>query len=590
MNLSAKSFEDIFNSGIWEGQQQFADGTLQTFDGATFKIHRVILSLRSGFFRALFSFNLNQETIDIPSIDSRTLESILLYIYTSAITLDEKNVWDLMIASDYLLLDDLLKNCQSFAIQNMTSKNCLSSLSIAWHNDRLGISGDFYRYALVHFEDILKAEDGGFEALPFEILKKLLKSNNLNAISEKSVWKVIVSWIEANSFSRLPHVPALLLCLKLDEEVDEELAAEILSHVIVSNNPHCSDLMLSKQFNYYLSSCKLLSEHARSEPISCQNSPNSYAPRMPKRLYIIARHTLTSTKCGSELFLTYDNELDFGRQIGETDFFIDTIVQIGQFIYMFNEWTKINLIFDIAEEAWLPVSISRGSRHDSYIITLGEHLFSVGGTKSGDGWTKFIFRYDFVENRWRPITMPHRVVIYGTVPLKGKIYIVGMGEFEPTPILMCQVYDPERNEWNLFPPPNICRQEFSTVAFHEQVFLIAGEKDGHYLKTVEVYDPLQNTWMCLPDLPFSYFYPKAVTVDDKIIVYENINDDTRFYKVSPPVYWDENTRMWRIINESSPLFCIERYTFLVLDDCRLVKDLTAKNRRPGIKWDRIFPL
>ncbi|GBM06958.1 hypothetical protein AVEN_170735-1 [Araneus ventricosus] len=192
MNTPAKSFAVIFNSGFWEGQQQFTDGTLQTDDGMTFRIHRVVLSQRSGYFQALFSFNLNQETIIIPNIDSKILENILLYIYTGGAILDEKNVWDLKIASDYLLLDDLLKSCRSFSVQNMTCTNCLSSLSIAWQIDKLATRDDCYRYALVHFEDILKTPNGGLEELPFEILKKLLESKSLNVISERSVWKAIV--------------------------------------------------------------------------------------------------------------------------------------------------------------------------------------------------------------------------------------------------------------------------------------------------------------------------------------------------------------------------------------------------------------
>ncbi|GBM65682.1 Kelch-like protein 17 [Araneus ventricosus] len=589
MNIPAKTFAQIFNSGFWEDQQLFTDGTLQTDDGTTFRIHRVVLSQRSRYFRALFSFNLNQEPIVIKNTDSKILESILLYIYTGDAILDEKNVLDLMIASDYLLLDDLLENCRSFAIQNVTCTNCLSTLSIAWQIEKLAIRDDCYRYALVHFEDILKTTNGGLEELPFKILKKLLESKSLNVISERSVWKAIVKWTGTDSSSRLPHVPAFLTCLRLEEEVDEELAAEILCHTIVSDNPHCYDLMLSKQFNYYLTKCTLLSQHTRSEAICYQNSPCSFGPRMPNHLYIIARHTLTPTKYGSELFMTYDNGLDFWRQIGETNFFIDTMVQIGQFIYIFNASPKLNLIFDILEEAFLPIRISPGPRHDSYMVTLGEQLYSVGGSKFVGDSARMIYSYEFDRNLWKPIIMPHAIVIYGAVTLKGLIYILGMAELEPAPILICQAYDPEKDDWFLLPPPNIFRRGFSVVVFREQVFVVGGENDEHYLKSAEMYDPIMNTWMSLPDLPYQYFFPKAVIVDNKIIVYENNNDDTRYYEVNPPVYWDQDSWLWRSIDKSSPLYCIERYSFFLLDDHRFLEDITATNRSPGIKWERILP-
>ncbi|KAF8778793.1 Kelch-like protein 3 like protein [Argiope bruennichi] len=586
MSLPFKSFADIFNSGFWEGQQKFTDGTLQTDDGATFRIHRVVLSQRSGYFRALFSFNLNQETVAIPNVDSKILESILLYIYTGIIILDEKNVWDMLIASDYLLLDDLLERCRSFTIQNMTSTNCLSSLAMTLQIDRLGITDDSYRYTLVHFEEALQTSNGELEKLPFEVLSKLLKSNSLNVTSERSVWKAIVLW--TNNSTKLSHVPELLTCLKLEEEVDEDLAAEILSHTIISNNPHCIDLMLRKEFNYYLTKCTLLTQYARSQGIGYQNSPISYCPRMPNRMYLIARHTLTHTKYGSELFLTYDNELDFWRHVGEAEFFIDTMVQIGPFIYMFNVWQNINLVFDIIEETWIPISIPPLPHHNCWIIALGEQLFSIGGIKDNSELTDMIFSYEFERNRWNSILMTHQIVIYGAVVLKDLIYIMGMTDVESTPVLIFQAYNSEDNTWMFLPPPNIYRGGFSVVAYHEQVFVIAGVNDGQYLKSVEVFDPVRNNWTSFPDLPFQYFFPKAVIVDDKIIVYENNNEDTRYYEVSSPVYWDKDAHLWRIIDKSSPLYCTERCSFFVLDASRLVQDITAKNRRPGIKWERIL--
>ncbi|GBL89851.1 hypothetical protein AVEN_179620-1 [Araneus ventricosus] len=156
--------------------------------------------------------------------------------------------------------------------------------------------------------------------------------------------------------------------------------------------------------------------------------------------------------------------------------------------------------------------------------------------------------------------------------------------------MMCRAYDPEENIWILLPPPNIFRREFSIVAFHEQLFVIAGvNNDGESLKNVEVYNPLQNTWMSFPDLPILYYLTRAVILDDKIIVHENYNEGTRYLKVSSPVYWDEGAQIWKIIEESSPWYHVKRYSFLVFDNCRLVKDITAKNRRRWNKWERILP-
>ncbi|GBN19875.1 hypothetical protein AVEN_73524-1 [Araneus ventricosus] len=102
--------------------------------------------------------------------------------------------------------------------------------------------------------------------------------------------------------------------------------------------------------------------------------------------------------------------------------------------------------------------------------------------------------------------------------------------------MICQVYNPEKNTWISLPVPNIFRAEFSVVSNHEQVFVVPKYWEDVHPEKVEVYDPNQNTWMSLPDLPFQYRSPKAVVLEDKIIVYENNEEQSRRYQdVDPPV-------------------------------------------------------
>ncbi|GBN17424.1 hypothetical protein AVEN_188559-1 [Araneus ventricosus] len=122
-------------------------------------------------------------------------------------------------------------------------------------------------------------------------------------------------------------------------------------------------------------------------------------------------------------------------------------------------------------------------------------------------------------------------------------------------------------------------------------------REEEHPKIVEAYDPLQNAWTSLPGLPFEYEYPKVVIADDKIIVCENNEAERRKFQGfepplewKPPVYWDEGADLWRIIDESSPWYHIESYSFLVVDDNRLARDVTTQNRRPGNAWERILPV
>ncbi|GBM49014.1 hypothetical protein AVEN_153535-1 [Araneus ventricosus] len=106
----------------------------------------------------------------------------------------------------------------------------------------------------------------------------------------------------------------------------------------------------------------------------------------------------------------------------------------------------------------------------------------------------------------------------GSTELHELIFTVGVDNRED--VMMCEEYDAENNAWILLPAPSMYRESFVLASYHGQVFLIPNDQDQDHPKTIEVYDPNQNTWSSLPDLPFRYLYAGAAIVDDKIIVYE----------------------------------------------------------------------
>ncbi|GBO13640.1 hypothetical protein AVEN_112914-1, partial [Araneus ventricosus] len=84
-----------------------------------------------------------------------------------------------------------------------------------------------------------------------------------------------------------------------------------------------------------------------------------------------------------------------------------------------------------------------------------------------------------------------------------------------------QAFDTERTPGFLFP----CSQIYgviSIVVFHEKPFIIPTKEDVEpQPKKVEAYDPHSRTFGYITEPTFLYFSPKAVVLDDKIIVYEN---------------------------------------------------------------------
>jgi len=63
--------------------------------------------------------------IRLYSITSDTLKVILDYLYLMQIDLDRANVWDILLAADFLQVPELSRKCISFMEENLSLPQCI---------------------------------------------------------------------------------------------------------------------------------------------------------------------------------------------------------------------------------------------------------------------------------------------------------------------------------------------------------------------------------------------------------------------------------------------------------------------------------
>lgn len=106
---------------------ELSDGKLRTEDGRSFDIHKYVLAKRTEYFYAMFcGIGKKKSDVLIPGIKGEVLSNILCYIYTGNIHVTEENICDLIVASDYLLLNDLLSRLKEFLTRRLSAINCIS--------------------------------------------------------------------------------------------------------------------------------------------------------------------------------------------------------------------------------------------------------------------------------------------------------------------------------------------------------------------------------------------------------------------------------------------------------------------------------
>jgi N-acetylneuraminic acid mutarotase len=94
------------------------------------------------------------------------------------------------------------------------------------------------------------------------------------------------------------------------------------------------------------------------------------------------------------------------------------------------------------------------------------------------------------------------------------------------------------------------RQEHSTAAAGDKIYVIGGLKDGNVTGNVEVYDTQKDSWSSAAPLPLPMHHPNAASVDGKIYVlggitgYANWITTGRTFRYDPPANkWEELAEM-----------------------------------------------
>ncbi|XP_063215755.1 kelch-like protein 10 [Bacillus rossius redtenbacheri] len=110
------------------------DATLRLDDGASFRVHRAVLSASSSYFRALFTSATNSTTkkdVALHGINSTYMASIVRYAYLQQLDIKEETVLELLATADYLCIDGIVEKCLAFAVENLKPENCIGVLKFA---------------------------------------------------------------------------------------------------------------------------------------------------------------------------------------------------------------------------------------------------------------------------------------------------------------------------------------------------------------------------------------------------------------------------------------------------------------------------
>ncbi|RHZ60884.1 hypothetical protein Glove_350g106 [Diversispora epigaea] len=183
-------------------------------DTDIYKVHSIVLRLRSPYFKKKFdeiTFNDDfVKVLKLPKISVKVFNVIIKYVYGGIISLEKLEnsvIFELLIASNELELDELINHLQTHLVYNNASwlrLNFAQVYQTSYQVKNFVIIQEFYNDIIAkHPNTIFESEN--FYSLPEDALISILKRDDLQ-LDEGKIWDYAIQWGKAKN----PTLPANL--------------------------------------------------------------------------------------------------------------------------------------------------------------------------------------------------------------------------------------------------------------------------------------------------------------------------------------------------------------------------------------------
>ncbi|XP_073989181.1 kelch-like protein 10 isoform X2 [Rhodnius prolixus] len=524
------------------------DAVLRLEDGATFPVHRAILSACSPYFKSLFTTTLHSKArtdVLLPGLTAPILNALIEYAYLRKISINKSNVTQLLAASDYLAVLGVMELCCKFLKDELSPENCIGVLKYARDHFCKDLEKETFTYVMRNFPLVAKQSEE-ILFLPVNEICDIIGCDELNVKSEELIWEFVLKWIEQDIENRKKHIVILMKQIRLGLMDTQFFLENVKEHPYVSGNEQCRPLIIETlRFLYDL---EMITQKTGEVA-----TPEIARPRVPHEvLFAIGGWSGGSP---TNFIETYDTRADRWVKVEEVDrtgprAYHGTVV-IGYEIYVIGGFDGMDYFnscrcFNAVTKTWREIAPMNAKRCYVSVAVVDDMIYAMGGY-DGHHRQNTAERYDYRTNQWTVIApMNFQRSDACATTLNGKIYITG-GFNGQECMNSAEMYDPELNQWFMIPPMRSRRSGVSCIGYHGCLYVIGGFNGISRMCSGEKYNPVNNSWTPIPDMynPRSNFAIEVI--DDMIFTIGGFNGVTTIYHVEcyddKPNEWYEATDM-----------------------------------------------
>ena len=523
----------------------FNDVTI-TARGINIPANKLVLSCFSKVFEQMFKTEIKEKNcVEIPAFDGEAVKSLVDYIYTGSIDIDNNNAMNLLRAADYLQLLTVKEYCFEFLESIISADNSLETLRLAivYKNDE--VKARTQQYVSEHFDDIRKTNK--FVEWSISDLMDCIPNLDRNVTKESSIYEAIMEWIKHDKDTRMREFPGLFKLVNLQQLSSDYLNNIALNEKLVTDNVACYRSSVTalhkvlKEEKIKLKESKLLSLGGKRTRVKVHevynlfDETNRLCPNLPEEIdchcsvkvndiiYCIGgwhdeKHTSNKVwrmKLTDEaLEWTEVAAMNEKRYVMGATVHHDTLVVAGDG----NEKDEIlssSEYYVAATNKWNPISPMSQKRWGNALVSCKDWIYALGG--HGDGtYLSSVERIKNLTGSWEEspsMQKPRRW--FAAVNCDNVIYAIGgqCGEDASTRTKTVERFDPQNSRWEYAAQMNIERSAHTACVMQGKIYVVGGRNaNEEAVESIECYNPSLNSWNIVGETNDNLFHHSMVVL------------------------------------------------------------------------------
>ncbi len=512
---------------LWENKQLF-DCTI-VIDGRKFELHKGLLIALSPYFQSMFTSGFEEagkSKVELKGITASGFSSVVNFLYTSRISINEDTLQDTMEAGAHLQIPGVIDFCGQFIQSRLTTSNCFEFLRLVFVYDHVPSQKAIMAFLAKHCHFMKEKEE--FWVLPSKMMAWVLGTIDLPFKSECEVLKVAVEWLNHNPDCSQEDVMRVFCQVRYAVLSQEEITTQL-------NN--VNDNILKDN-----SELQALIQGARGYEKDLVNLPNmqpkaQFRPAQfdHQAVFFIQEPSVEGLSRKVSLFKKDRGVLQSVEVLHSIPGSIKDCAAclVDDFVFVTGGEEEVRPIqgykavstthrFDFLSRRWVQMADMNEARGLHGVASIGlEEMMVIGGVPRYDErpgqFTQSAEIYNIKENRWRRVRdFPFNVCNIRACSLNNIVYACGGTlDMEPRPRAnshRLHKYNYETDEWEEKSAMHCKKQWHVMLECNSKIYVFGGVSTqdmeffhiAHapflFAKIVESYNPGTNQWTLI-DVP-----------------------------------------------------------------------------------------